>query len=70
MNFKRWWLGLVLIAVLCSFPPSDIAQQAAAGEGTSIAAGTVPQVVSYTGIVTDTTGKPLIGVTGMTFLLY
>jgi hypothetical protein len=30
----------------------------------------VPQVVSYTGVVTDTTGKPLIGVTGMTFLLY
>jgi hypothetical protein len=74
MNFQRWWLGLALIAALSSIPLTGMAQQAATGEETSAAAisaaGTVPQVVNYAGVLTDATGRPFTGIAGVTFFLY
>jgi hypothetical protein len=63
---------LVLIAVVCSFSLASIAQQTSAA-GASTPANTtsaVPRVVNYGSRLTDLNGKPLTGVTGVTFLLY
>lgn len=53
-------ISVILIALL-SFPASMSSQQAAA---------VVPNVINYSGVLTDLNGKPLTGIQGVTFLLY
>jgi hypothetical protein len=43
---------------------------AAAQQAAQTSAGTVPQLIPYSGIAKDVSGKPLSGVVGITFLLY
>ena len=43
---------------------------AAAQQAAQTGAGTVPQLIHYSGIAKDVSGKPLSGVIGITFLLY
>jgi hypothetical protein len=67
----RKYLGLSLMAALCSFPVAGIAQQGTAAVSTAVTNNTVvPRVVNYSGIVADLNGKPLTGVVGVTFYLY
>jgi hypothetical protein len=74
MRIKTCWLGLSLIAAICSFPPTGLAQQGASTEKAFAAqtttAGPVPQLINYAGVLTNVNGKPLTGVIGVTFLLY
>jgi hypothetical protein len=74
MRIKIWGLGLGLIAAMCSFPLTGLAQQGASTEKTLAApattAGPVPQLINYAGVLTNVNGKPLTGVIGVTFLLY
>jgi hypothetical protein len=56
------------------FPLTVAAQQSAAPQAAStsaaIAASSVPQLLNYSGVLTDINGKPLTNVTGVTLLLY
>jgi hypothetical protein len=74
MTRKGLRLGSGLIPAICSFPRTGLAQQCAAAEAASCAPPTttspVPQFVNYAGALADIYGKPLTGVTGVTFLLY
>jgi hypothetical protein len=74
MRIKTWGLGLGLMAAMCSFPLTGLAQQGASTEKTLAApattAGPVPQLINYAGVLTNVNGKPLSGVVGVTFLLY
>jgi hypothetical protein len=69
---KRRSLGfkLSLIAAVCCFPIVSIAQQSTASTVASSTASAVPRVVNYSGMLKDLSGKPLTGITGVTFLLY
>jgi hypothetical protein len=70
MKCRSLGLKLSLIAVVCSFSVASIAQQNAASTVASSTASTVPRVVNYSGTLKDLSGKPLTGITGVTFLLY
>ncbi len=74
MTFKSREYGLSLMAVLLSFTLVTRAQQIAAADVASPVAtsgtSTVPQLVNYSGTLADVIGKPITGVTGVTFLLY
>ena len=74
MRIKTWGLGLSLIAAVCCFPLTGLAQQGASTEKAFAApvttAGSVPQLMNYAGVLTNVNGKPLTGVVGVTFLLY
>jgi trimeric autotransporter adhesin len=64
---------LSLIAAIGSLALAAVAQQtssvaSSASSGTSNAV--VPQLVNYSGVLTDVNGKPLSGVVGVTFALY
>ena len=63
---------LTLIAAVCSFSLASVAQRTAAvgASATAYTTGVVPKVVNYWGRLTDLNGKPLTGITGVTFLLY
>lgn len=73
MNYRNLRIGLGLIAIMSSLAVQGSAQQASTG-GTSTATGTgspiVPQLVNYSGVLTDTNGKPLTNLVGVTFTLY
>jgi hypothetical protein len=60
---------LRLVAVVCSLAAVGSAQQAAVAS-TTTATSAVPKVVNYSGTLKDLNGRPLTGVTGVTFLLY
>jgi hypothetical protein len=70
MTLKIWGLRLSLITALLSFPLTGSAQQSAAVGAASTTASSVPQFVNYSGVLTAIDGKPLTGITGVTFLLY
>ena len=74
VTVKSWGFKLSLIATVCAFPLTVSAQQMAAAEAASSAAtgatSPVPQLVNYTGTLSDVNGKPLTGLLGVTFLLY
>ena len=66
MRIKTWGLALSLIAAMCSFPLTGLAQQGASTEKAFAApvttAGPVPQLMNYAGVLTNVKGKPLTGV--------
>ena len=65
--------GLSLIAVIGSLALAAVAQQAsgvAASAPSSTNSPVVPQLVNYSGVLTDVSGKPLNTVVGVTFALY
>ena len=74
VTVKSWGFKLSLIATVCAFPLTVSAQQMAAAEAASSAAtgatSPVPQLVNYTGTLSDANGKLLTGLLGVTFLLY
>ncbi|HET7208092.1 MAG TPA: hypothetical protein VFI95_16055 [Terriglobales bacterium] len=62
---------LSLVAVLCSPVTPAIAQQnGGTSANAAAAAGTVPRLVRFSGVLSDATGKQMSGVVGVTFLLY
>jgi hypothetical protein len=63
---------LSLIAVTCSLPVATVAQQSAGAASpiTTSTTSAVPKIVNYSGTLIDLNGKPLGGVTGVTFFLY
>ena len=60
----RMYVCVMLMLVGCILP--TVAQEQAAAAANSA----VPKVVNYSGTLTDLNGKPLTGITGVTFLLY
>jgi hypothetical protein len=70
MKCRSLGFKLCLIAAVCSFSVASIAQQNAASTVTSSTASAVPRVVNYSGVLNDLNGRPLTGITGVTFLLY
>jgi len=58
-------IGCVIVALL-----SLVLPMAAQGAGSSAAAAQVPQLVNFSGVLTDVNGKPLSGPVGVTFSLY
>jgi trimeric autotransporter adhesin len=60
----RFAAGLVIALLMAS---AGLAQQIPA---TAVTATPVPHLVSYSGTLKDSNGKPVIGITGVTFLLY
>lgn len=72
MRLKKWGLLWSLIAALCTMTDAGFAQDtaAAATATTSTANAAVPGLINYSGVLKDINGKPLTGITGVTFLLY
>ncbi len=73
MKRKNFCLKLILIAAECGLSLASLAQQAVTAGASTVATATtsaVPKVVSYSGTLTDVSGKPLTGITGVTVLLY
>ena len=72
MRLKKWGLLWSLIAALCTMTDAGFAQDtAAATAATASTANTaVPGLINYSGVLKDINGKPLNGITGVTFLLY
>jgi trimeric autotransporter adhesin len=77
-NFKRsltaqeksiYRFFALLLLTLCWFPLAT-AQESATAPAPVATASTVPALVNFSGTLTDLNGKPLTGVTGVTFLLY
>jgi hypothetical protein len=70
---NRQWLGWSLIVTVCAFALTGVAQQSGSDAASTLIAATasaVPQLVRYSGILRDASGKALNGITGVTFLLY
>jgi len=65
---NRALLSASLIVALCFAPWTASAQQTATAA--TLAAPVVPNVISYSGTLTDLKGKPLTSIQGVTFLLY
>jgi hypothetical protein len=64
---------LSLTAVIGSLALAAVAQQTtsvAASAPSSATSAVVPQLVNYSGVLTDVSGKPLTGVVGVRFALY
>lgn len=73
MKYRSVRIGLGLIAVIGSLALTGVAQQASSGEASTASSSNstvVPQLVNYSGSLTDANGKPLTGVVGVTFALY
>jgi trimeric autotransporter adhesin len=47
-----------------------VARQSAAGAAVVPASGTVPNLINYSGVLKDSSGRTLTSITGVTFLLY
>lgn len=62
MRIRPFLLQTVIVAVCLT--SSSIAQQ------NTTADAVVPNVINYSGTLTDLNGKPLSGIQGVTFLLY
>src|ERR1017187_4872528 len=63
---KQAHVGMVLVLMLLCAISFAQAQQTVATNNNSA----VPQLVNYSGVLTDVNGKPLSGVVGVTFNLY
>ena len=72
MRLRKWGLVWSLVAVVCSMTFSSLAQDSASvgAASASTVGDAVPGLVNYSGVLKDSTGKPVTGVTGVTFLLY
>src|SRR5215469_10443092 len=72
MRLKKWGLLWSLIAALCTMTDAGFAQDTAAATAaaTSTTNTAVPGLINYSGVLKDVGGKPLTGITGVTFLLY
>jgi hypothetical protein len=72
MRLKKWGLLWSLIAALCTMTDAGFAQETttATSATTSTINTAVPGLVNYSGVLKDINGKPLTGITGVTFLLY
>jgi hypothetical protein len=55
---------------VCLVSWAAVAQQSPGATAAVAASNTVPRVINYSGVLRDVDGKPLSGVTGVTFLLY
>src|ERR1700733_82573 len=58
------FLRAAMIMAVCLTPFSIMAQQ------TPSTTAVVPNVINYSGVLTDLNGKPLTSIQGVTFLLY
>jgi len=65
----RVLFGVLLFVCVCLTPRTTAAQQNA-GTAVGAASSAVPNLINYSGLLKDANGRTLIGVTGMTFLLY
>ena len=60
---------MILIVLVCGLCRSA-AQQTPTAQAATTTMSAVPNVVNYSGVLTDLNGKPLSGIQGVTFLLY
>ena len=58
------YLCIILLLISCALPMS--AQQATASASTTV----VPQIIKFSGTLTDAKGAPMTGTLGVTFMLY
>jgi len=72
MKCSKWGLLWSLVVALCSFTVDGIAQDTVAAPGTTASTTNtaVPGLMNYSGVLKDVDGKPMTGITGVTFLLY
>jgi len=63
------WLFAILLLTLC-WPPFASAQESPTVPPPAATTSIVPALVNFSGTLTDLNGKPLTGVTGVTFILY
>ena len=68
MKYRSRRLRLSLLATVCTLSALATAQQGVIAAETTDSA--VPRVVNYSGTLADLSGRPLTGVTGVTFFLY
>jgi trimeric autotransporter adhesin len=61
---------LLTIAVVVYFAAWAAAQQTPTAPAATTTPSIVPNVINYTGVLTDVNGRPLSGIQGVTFLLY
>jgi hypothetical protein len=59
---------LCMVVVICL--SSGFAQQSTAGSSATPVNATVPMLMNFSGTLTDTNGKPVSGIVGVTFYLY
>lgn len=72
MNYRSIRAGLSLITLISALALAGFAQEpSTSGPSASSANNSVvPQVVNYSGVLTDVNGKPITNVAGVTFTLY
>jgi hypothetical protein len=73
MKYRSLEIKLSLIAAIGSLALAAVAQQTsslASSTPLSTNSAVVPQLVKYSGVLTDVNGNPLTGVVGVTFALY
>jgi hypothetical protein len=63
-------LRFTLIAAFVALVASALAQQTVTPSSTTASTSVVPQLVNYSGTLTDLNGKPLSSIVGVTFSLY
>jgi hypothetical protein len=68
MRYGSRELRLSLLAVILILPALATAQPSAISSSTT--ESTVPRVINYSGVLTDVSGNPLTGVTGVSFFLF
>jgi hypothetical protein len=67
MNFARYYLGLYFVSVTLTLSLSVNAQQL---EPPSSRSSIVPRLVNFSGRAADPQGRPIQGITGVTFAIY
>ena len=67
MNFARYYLGLYFVSVTLTLSFSVNAQQL---EPPSSRSSIVPRLVNFSGRAADRQGRPIQGITGVTFAIY
>ncbi len=67
---RRLPCGLVLCVFVCVVACLASAQQAVSPHVADSASATVPNLINYSGVLKDSTGRTLTSITGVTFLLY
>jgi len=72
MKFSKWGLLWSLVLGLCTLTGSSLAQDTIAAPCTTASTTNtaVPGLINYSGVLKDIDGKPITGITGVTFLLY
>ena len=72
MRPKHWGLRLSLVAAVCFVTLIGFAQESTpVGAASAYATSSgIPGLINYNGVLRDINGKPMTGVTGVTFSLY